>query len=486
MINYVAPIIVRHGPGGVNPHANGARRVVDAIDGVPVTALLERHGSPVFVFSEGRLRAACRRVRAAFAAHYDDVQLAWSYKTNYLRAICRVFHQEGSWAEVVSDFEYEKARNLGIPGARIVFNGPNKSIAALERAVDEEALIQVDHFEELAALEAIAKQHSGPVRVALRISLDAGIRPVWSKFGFCLENGEAMRAVRTIAGSRGGLQLIGLHCHIGTCILAPEAYANAVRRLAGLAFEAGAAGFDIEYFNLGGGLPSGSTLHGAVFPARQTNPGLDVYARAIGETMSRETRRLRRKPRLFLETGRALVDDAGYLLTTVVANKTFPGGNAPAPSAWDPKGLVAPPSGTPVNGVIVDAGVHLLYTGAWYRFDVLPGREIAGPDIPTKLCGCLCMNIDVIREEVPLPPVRPGDPLVIHPVGAYNVSQSMQFIAYRPRVVLIDEQGGDHVIREKESLDYIEEMERLPAYLRCAGVGDARGAGRSSTGNDHE
>jgi diaminopimelate decarboxylase len=368
----------------------------------------------------------------------------------------------------VSDFEYEKARNLGIPGSQIIFNGPHKSREALIRAVDEKALLQVDHFDELAELQSLSLDRAKPIRIALRISLDAGIRPVWSKFGFCLENGEALRAIRAIANTEGRIELVGLHCHIGTYILSPEAYAAAIAKLADLALEAEAFGFNMEYFNLGGGLPSSSTLHGAAFPASQTNPPVEAYARAIGDAMNRESCRLRRKPRLFLESGRALIDESGYLLSTVVANKITPRETYPPALAADPKSLGPIPVSSGETSMIIDAGVHLLYTGNWYRFQIDPGREVGGPDIPTKLFGCLCMNIDVIREEVPLPPLRPGDPLVIHPVGAYNVTQSMQFIAYRPRVVMIAEGGTDHVIREKENLEAVEGMERLPDHLQTS------------------
>jgi diaminopimelate decarboxylase len=76
------------------------------------------------------------------------------------------------------------------------------------------------------------------------------------------------------------------------------------------------------------------------------------------------------------------------------------------------------------------------------------------------------MNIDVIRQSVPLPNMNVGDQLVLHPVGAYNVTQSMQFITYRPRIVMVTEQGGVEVIRERENLEHIEALERLPESLK--------------------
>ena len=91
------------------------------------------YGSPMFVFSERRLISNYRDLRDAFTRRYPRVRVAWSYKTNYLEAICRVFHREGAWAEVVSPFEYEKALRSVAP-SEIHFNGPYKPDDALTRA----------------------------------------------------------------------------------------------------------------------------------------------------------------------------------------------------------------------------------------------------------------------------------------------------------------------------------------------------------------
>src|SRR6478752_3165493 len=113
---YVTPTIRRLDAGGVNPFRHGHTNACPQIDGVSVASLAAEFGSPLFVFSESALRQKYRDVHRAFARRYPDVQFAWSYKTNYLNAICTVFHQEGSIAEVVSEFEYEKARHNGIEG----------------------------------------------------------------------------------------------------------------------------------------------------------------------------------------------------------------------------------------------------------------------------------------------------------------------------------------------------------------------------------
>jgi len=469
---YVAPTIIQHQPGHMNAQAHGQTADYCAsIDGVPVPELIAKHGSPLFVYSEAQIRKAIRDARRAFQIRYPDVQFAWSYKTNYLKTICAIFHQEGSIAEVVSDFEYEKARAMGIAGRDIIFNGPWKPPAALERAVAEEAKIQIDNLDELIALIAIAEKQGKIVDVAIRCYMDTGVRPTWSKFGFNADSGEAMQAIKRIFQSKV-LRLVGLHTHVGTYILDPDVYKRATEKLIDLAEVARRDyGFAIRYLNLGGGFASHSQLHYQYLPSESVVPTMDEYAEAICPTIHARWPKGIPLPRLYLETGRALIDDAGYLLTTVVALKdglcsTANPDAEKSNESRDKAGYRSGATGAGASGYLVDSGIHLLYTSAWYQMNVRPVRPIAGPQSERTLFGCLCMNIDVLRQSVVLPNLNAGDALVIHPVGAYNLTQAMQFITYRPAVVLIAEGGAVEVIRERENLEYIESMERFPARFQ--------------------
>jgi diaminopimelate decarboxylase len=431
----------------------GQRRVRsearEAIEGVPVTTLLERFGSPLFVTSEQRLRENIRRLHQAFASRGVEVIHGWSYKTNYNGAVCNVLHQEGSWAEVVSRFEYEKARRLGVPGDRILFNGPHKPRAILERAIAEGAHLHVDHLDELATVEDIARRRGVPVPVALRVSLDTGYTEPWSRFGFHLESGQAREAIARVRASPH-LRLVGLHSHIGTFILDPRAYAAQVRTLCALMKEVEAdGGTRLDYLDIGGGLPSRNALQGIYLPPEQAVPDREEYAEAICEAFREGTaHRLERgdeRPALILESGRAVIDDAQVLLTSVVGRKQLPGGG-PA--------------------VILDAGINLLFTAFWYNHDVRVASPPRGEPRETVLYGPMCMNIDVVRASVQLPPLQPGDPLVISSVGAYNNTQWMQFIEYRPAVVMVHPDRTVSVIRTAEDLESMCAHERMPAHLR--------------------
>ena len=100
---------------------------VTHIESVAVKSMLTEYGSPLFVISERQIRRNTRNALRIFRTRYPKVQFAWSYKTNYLDAVCQIYHREGSWAEVVSGFEYNKALKNGVAGNQIIFNGPDKT-----------------------------------------------------------------------------------------------------------------------------------------------------------------------------------------------------------------------------------------------------------------------------------------------------------------------------------------------------------------------
>ena len=415
------------------------------IDNVAVSELVREYGSPLFVISEKTIRSTVRRARKAFETRYPKVQFAWSYKTNYLNAVCSIFHREGSWAEVVSGFEYEKALSLGVDGKKILFNGPEKTVEDLSRAIGHDSLIHIDHLEEFYTLTEVADKLKRRPRVAIRVNMDTGVYPMWDRFGFNYENGQAWDVLNKIMHS-GKLELVGLHCHIGTFMLAPFAYGTAALKLADLAISLrDKFGHEIRYLDLGGGFASRNTLKGSYLPGADTNPSFDDFAEAISTALLNANFKKDKLPLLILETGRALIDEAGYLLGTVISNKRSSEGR---------------------RTTILDVGVNILFTSFWYDHKITPAQPFTHYTEDTMVYGPLCMNIDVIRENVSLPLLNKGEHVVIHPVGAYNLTQWMQFITLRPRVVLIDLKGKVHVIRELEKMETITSLEAVPEYLK--------------------
>lgn len=425
------------------PSPEFSQKIRESIDGVDIGQLVEKWGSPLFVISERTIRERYEAAKEAFTLRYPRSRFAWSYKTNYLKAVCALFHDMGSLAEVVSSFEYDKARKLGVPGHGIIFNGPYKPFEALEKAASEGAMIHVDCFDEIHELEKVSRKLDRVLPIGVRINMDTGIYPRWSRFGFNLENGQAGDAIRRInAGKR--LEVVGLHTHIGTFILDPGAYGRAVGKLMAFAEEVRKIwGKPIRYVDLGGGFASMNSLKGVYQPPEVVIPSIEAYADAICGALFSSVRE-EPYPELILETGRHLIDEAGFLVSTVLSARNLVNGQ---------------------RGYVMDAGVNLLYTSTWYNFRVETDRKGQGIFEPSALLGPLCMNIDVIEESLMLPRLQPGTRVILSPVGAYNLTQSMQFIHCRPATVMVRKNGTVDLVSRRETLEDIETRESLPEDL---------------------
>ncbi len=443
---YEKPVISRINAGIPDKFGMSSRiRQVSSINNVPVQQIVEQYGSPCFVISEQTIRNTYKDAYRAFSTRYPKVQFAWSYKTNYLDAVCQVFHNEGSWAEVVSIFEYEKALANGVPGNRILFNGPEKSADDLIKAVQNGSYIHIDHFDELYTLIGITQNADKTAKVAIRINMDTGVYPKWDRFGFNLENGEAWNAITRIM-MQDKMELVGLHTHIGTYMMTPDPYGVAAAKMSKLMIDIeNRFNHTLTYIDLGGGFASKNTLKGAYLPGKDTCPSFDQYADAITNAIISSGIDIDKLPTLFLETGRALIDDAGYLIGSVKANKRLSDGR---------------------KSLVIDIGVNNLFTSFWYNHDIFPAFTESKVLEDTTIYGPLCMNIDIIREAILFPPLEPGDNVVIERIGAYNMTQWLQFITLRPNIVLIDTKGQMHLIRKQETIDTFKAQEQYPEHLK--------------------
>jgi diaminopimelate decarboxylase len=446
-LRYERPMIRKMNAGLMNKFGTRTEyQPTSHIDTVPVKRIIEQYGSPCFVISERTIRKTYQSALRAFKTRYPKVQFAWSYKTNYLDAVCKVFHQEGAWAEVVSGFEYEKAIRNGVPGNKILFNGPDKTIAELKQAIENESTIHIDHFDELYDLIEIVETSKKKAKVAIRVNMDVGVYPLWDRFGFNYESYQAWNAITKIMNCEK-MELVGLHTHIGTFMLTAGAYGIAASKLCDLAMNIKAKwNKNIQYIDMGGGFASTNTLRGSYLPGNDISPSFDDYAEVITSTILNYGFKQEDLPLLMLESGRALIDDAGYLVGSVLANKRLADGR---------------------RATIMDFGVNILFTAFWYEHKISPAQEFTHHSEDMVVYGPLCMNIDKVRESVNLPLLNRGDHVVVHKVGAYNMTQWMQFIAMRPNVVMIDMKGEVHLIRKNETIETLTDLESIPAHLNA-------------------
>jgi diaminopimelate decarboxylase len=402
--------------------------------GYSVHDLVQRYGSPLFVASADIIRNNMKAFRGRFAKKYPKVKIAYSYKVNYLPGILDIIHRDGTWAEVASGFEYGLARKLGVPGDSIVFNGPYKSEKELELALREGALINVDNHDELDTLKRIAAGNENPPVIGIRINTDVGIDQLPDRFGFNLESGEAADVVRECTGSKL-LRVAGLHTHLTSYIIrpgreestpasnieliwpkGPEAYRRAAENIVRLANDLHVHdGVNIRYIDMGGGFPAVDSLP----------PYVEAITRPILSRFNREE-----LPALILEPGRAIVNNAVNLISTVVAVRNIRGGK---------------------RAVVIDSGINLLPTSFWryQEIECEAGQKIGLKE--TIVYGPLCLQTDIVCR-MSLPELRPGDIITIKNIGAYNIPQSASFTFPRPPVLLIED-GEERIIRRAETVE---------------------------------
>ncbi|MCC6830320.1 MAG: hypothetical protein IT200_03155 [Thermoleophilia bacterium] len=406
--------------------------------------LVAAHGSPLWLADAGAVRAACRAVARAFGDAWDGpVQVAASYKTNRTTAFLRAADQEGALAEVVCEAEYLLAREvIGVPGERVIVNGPAKPASLLGRAAEDDALVILDAVDEIGRAAAAGVRRAG-LRVAVPGALGAA-----SRFG--IPEDEVPAAARRCRDL--GLEVEVLHTHLvstdldappdasrplaaGVRVLwprPPDDHVAAAAMLARLAGRLAAQGVPVGGLDLGGGIPA--------------PPAAAAHARAVCDAIRAEGFR----GTVTVEPGRALFAGAVDLLTTVVAVKRMADGR---------------------RAVICDAGTNLLPGALWgWPSITAPGRE--GPTEPALVSGPLCLNTDVLHPAAALPAdIAAGDVLAARGVGAYQQAQSTQFGDVRP-AVLVRDGGPWAVARHRETV--AELLGSEAAEVAASGSGSHR------------
>ncbi|CAM5361931.1 diaminopimelate decarboxylase [Streptomyces abikoensis] len=392
-----------------------------AVGGVPLAELADRFGTPVYVLDEDEVRARARAWRDAL----PGADVAYAGKAFLCRAVIRWVEEEGLSLDVCSAGELELAVHSGFPAERIVLHGNAKSPgdvrAALRLGVGR---IVIDGTGEIARLAALVPPGARQ-RVLLRVvpGVTAGAHAAvrtgmdGQKFGLSVAGGEAEEAVERLLG-QPRLELVGLHCHLGSQIAGLGPYVSAVRRLVPLlARIRDRHGVTFPELDLGGGF---------AIAYREGDPAVDprTYAERVTGELARECARFGLAlPRLTVEPGRWIAGPAGVALYRVLSVKPTGG-----------RTFVA------VDGGMSDNPRPALY-GVRYTVR-LAGRSSAAPGRTVTVVGRHCEAGDVLADDVELPAdLRPGDVLAVPASGAYHLSMASAYnLVGRPPVAAVS--GG--------------------------------------------
>jgi diaminopimelate decarboxylase len=390
-----------------------------------VADIVERVGTPCYVYGGASIAARFRSLTGAFAPVPHAVHYA--LKANSTLAVLRLLRGLGARADANSVGEIEVALRAGFIPDEIVFTGVGKSRDELERAV---ALgvrtINAESPGELERIDGIARAQGTRARVALRVNpeVDALTHPhittglKRNKFGVAID---AAAAILREAARRPGLEVVGLHAHIGSQITTVEPLRHAAERLAGVARELRDGGLELEHLDVGGGLG---------VPYEDSSAGVDVaeYAAAlIGATRDLDVT-------LILEPGRWIVAPAGALIARVVDVKVHPGGR---------------------TFVVLDAGMTELLRpalyGAFHR--IVPVRLSEGSIVSCDVVGPVCESSDTFGVDRELPDPKVDDLLAVLDAGAYGAVMASNYNRRPlPAEVLVDG-GAWHLARRRQTVD---------------------------------
>jgi diaminopimelate decarboxylase len=399
-------------------------------DGVHVQSIVERLGTPTYVYSARGLREAYRGIDEAFAGYPHAIHYA--LKANSTLAIVRLLRSLGSRADVNSGGELVVAMRAGFDPKDIVFTGVGKTREELEEAITRGVgTINAESPGELDRIAAAASRMGRTARVALRVNpdIDAQSHPNIStglrtnKFGVPLSEARSIYRERR---TTHGLHFVGVHVHIGSQITTAEPLRRAAEALVSLAIDLTEDGFRFEHIDLGGGL-------GISYEGRDII-SLAEYASIVLP----ELRRL--GVPVVLEPGRAIVGHSGALIAKVVDTKTYADGR---------------------RFVVLDAGMTELMRpalyGSFHRIEPVIPRP--GGEMPYDVVGPICESSDVFAIDRSLPELQVNDFVAILDTGAYGAVMASN---YNRRLlapeVLVDEKQWT-VIRRRQTLDDVLALE---------------------------
>src|SRR5467141_1788338 len=445
------------------------------ISGVDATALLHKYGSPLFVFSESRIRANIARLQAAAKEVDRPISFCYASKANSNMAVLKVVRDAGIDVEVNSGGELYKALRVGFKPSQIIFNGTSKTNEELDEAVragiysiNVDSIYEIELVEE-AVRRARAELNTGlpPARIALRLVPEIGTRShlglqtalLTSKFG--ISSSEVLDAFRRGLQNPGLIHVCGIHIHVGSQTPDVEPFAEAFRgmweHLVAIYRE---TGHTLEHINLGGGIPVNylrdrsqadqlpeherAMLGANLEPAIVLSEALRVARESARDAKAEH---LLDRTTILLEPGRSIIADAGVVLTTVRNIKRRPETN----DVW----------------LLTDAGYNILLSMnnyKWYYHLISASRACEPSERDYKVAGPLCDSGDVyfdIEREGRLPDYRklpadvaPGEVLALLNSGAYSLAQMFHYNGRPlPAAVMIRENGKPDLIRRRDTYE---------------------------------
>ncbi len=411
------------------------------LGGVDCVELAINFGTPLYAFDEALIRKTIREYKQSIGEFYGgNGQVLYASKAFSCKEMYRIAKSEGIGVDVVSGGELYTALSVGFNASDIFFHGNNKTFDELEYAIKSDVgHIVVDNLTELKNIESIAESLNKCVPVMLRIKpgIDAHTHEyirtgqIDSKFGFALENGEAIEAAFEAEKCKY-INLLGFHCHVGSQVAYTEPFCQAAVVMINFMNEFKAlSGATLKELNLGGGF-------GVKYVEADEQIPFDSFMREVSVALKTEADKLGYPmPKIYIEPGRSIVGSAGITLYTVGNVKTIK----------DVRTYVS------IDGGMGDNPRYALYN-ADYTVEI--ANKAGEPkDFVATVAGKCCESGDLIQENAPMQRPEVGDIMAVLTTGAYNYSMASNYNRIpRPAAVMIKD-GEARVIIKRETYEDI-------------------------------
>ncbi len=415
------------------------------IDGIGAEELASMFGTPLYAYSERRIRENYRRIHSAFYRRRKNFRLNFAVKSNNNLTTLSILRSEGAGADCSCPAEIMLARMAGFESSRMLYSGNYNTDEELSYGFDSGAIINLDDGPLLERLLRFGR----PGVVSFRINPGTGKGKYEglvtagpdAKFGMMEE--EAMRAYRR--AKEAGIRRFGLHMMSGSNVLDPEYFPAITERLMDIAGRISSGlGIEFEFIDIGGGF-------GVPYQEEESELPIDEVAQMVVAKFEERiaSTRTMGDPTLFIEPGRYIVCDAGVLLASVThvkkAGKNFVG---------------------------CDAGMNTLLRPALYGayHEILPaGRMDEAKTIVANVTGQICENTDIMGRDRKLPDLAPGDLLAFLNVGAYGYSMASNYNTRTMPAEAFIIGGKAYLTRERETMtDFVRRQIVPPAVMRDA------------------
>ncbi len=414
------------------------------IGGVKAVDLAKEYGTPLYVFDREYVKQMCNVFSTSLKNEYEDYGfISYASKAFCCKEIYRIIKDYNLGCDVVSDGELFTALSTGFSSDNIIYHGNNKTKTELQNAVKNKVkYIVIDSEAEIDYLDYLCSEHNVAQEVLIRVNpgVEAHTHEFIqtaktdSKFGFSISNGDAERFIKKVL-SKKNLNLVGLHCHIGSQIFETESFVLAVEKMTDFyKYCKDVLNVEFSVLDLGGGFGIYYSGDDVKFKPSDYSLYVKVICEKLKECISNKGIN---KPFLILEPGRAIVGEAGITLYTVGSVK----------SIKDVKDYLS------IDGGMFENPRFALYQA---KYSVVSADKLDKENTHKySIAGKCCESGDIIAENIYLPEINAGDVLAVLSTGAYNYSMASNYNRNLIPTVVMVENGKSKVIVKGQTIEDI-------------------------------